>query len=307
MRIDTASDQIPFIIRPARAEDKEAILSFCERTYEWGDYVPEVLDEWLADEHGQLLVATVDDVPVGVAHVVLLTPTEAWLQGLRVHPQHRRKGLAGQFLLRCLDLARQRGAYVARLATSSQNVAVQKTTERAGMRHVATVWVLEAPASACPEVGVTWTPLTMDHWPVVASHILTGSALADMSGLYGMWDWQTLTESRLRHHLERGQVFALWENGQIVATAIMSDVDEKHRCLSVAHIEAADGYGPGLAHALRNHAAGLALEAVEAVVPSASPLHDAFLQAGFERGEESAHEICIYELKMERTSHLEPS
>ncbi len=76
---------MPFVIRPARAADKQAVLAFCAHTFDWGDYLPEVWDEWLADARGQLLVATLDEVPVGVAKVTLLTPGEAWLEGLRVN------------------------------------------------------------------------------------------------------------------------------------------------------------------------------------------------------------------------------
>ncbi len=286
----------PFVIRRARAGDKAAILAFCERTYEWGDYVPEVLDEWLADQRGHLLVATVEDAPVGVAYVVLLTPTEAWLQGLRVHPEHRRKGLAQHFLRHCLDLARQRGAHVARFATSSENVAVHRTAQRAGMRRVAVMWVLEASATSGADAGPSLAPLTLQDWLLVAPHVLTSSTLAQMSGLYGMWDLQTLTADKLRDHLERGQVLGLWEGDQLECTAIILDVDERWSCLSVAFVQATDSYGQALAHALRSHTARLNLEAVEVMLPSASSLHHAFLQAGFELGPESKHEIWIYEL-----------
>jgi GNAT superfamily N-acetyltransferase len=286
----------PFVLRPARAEDKPGILAFCQRTYEWGDYVPEVLDDWLADERGQLLVAAIDGVPVGVAYVVLLAPTEAWLQGLRVHPEHRRKGLAHQFLGRCLDVARQRGARVARLATGSSNVAVHRTVERAGMRRVAVVWVLEASATADADAGLALVPLTLQDWPLVSRYILASSTLAQMGGLYGMWDLQTLSEDILRDHLERGQVFGLWEKDHLTGTAIILDVDERWPCLSLAYVDAANSHGQKLARALRHRPAGLGLEMVEVMVPSASPLHHALLQAGFETAPGSQHEMWIYEL-----------
>jgi GNAT superfamily N-acetyltransferase len=295
-------ENTPFVIRPARAEDKETILTFCERTYEWGDYVPEVLDEWLDDECGQVLVATLDDVPVGVAYVALLTPTEAWLQGLRVHPEHRRMGLAEQFLCRCLELARQWGAHVARLATSSRNVAVHKVTERAGMRHAATVWVLEAPVTVDPDGGPVLIPLTQRHWPLLEAYFRISSTLADMSGLYGLWDMQALTDSKLRDHLERGQVFGLWEGDHLVATAIILEVDERWSCLSVAYADSLHSHGQTLAHALRNHASDLGLDTVEVVVPSAGSIHHALLRAGFEPGAESEHDIWIYELAWEATA-----
>ncbi|KPL21937.1 MAG: hypothetical protein AMJ93_08440 [Anaerolineae bacterium SM23_84] len=79
-------DEEPFVLRRARAPDKEVVLQSCQCTPESGDYVPLVWDEWLTDGQGALLVATAAERPVGVAKVSMLTPAEAWLQRLHVLP-----------------------------------------------------------------------------------------------------------------------------------------------------------------------------------------------------------------------------
>src|SRR5213082_2789620 len=56
-------------IRPAQPEDREAVLAFCQHTWEWGDYIAFVWDEWLHDKQGVLFVATFDNQPVGIAHL----------------------------------------------------------------------------------------------------------------------------------------------------------------------------------------------------------------------------------------------
>src|SRR5436853_4874457 len=84
-------------IRPARPEDREAVLAFCKHTWEWGDYIEYVWDEWLHDPQGVLFVATIDGRPVAISHLRMLSPTstpEAWLEGMRVDPAHRHQGLA---------------------------------------------------------------------------------------------------------------------------------------------------------------------------------------------------------------------
>src|SRR5258708_21232622 len=73
-------------IRPARPEDREAVLAFSAHTWEWGDYIEYVWDEWLHDPQGMLFVATSDGQPVGIGHMRMLTKTEAWLEGLRICP-----------------------------------------------------------------------------------------------------------------------------------------------------------------------------------------------------------------------------
>lgn len=290
-------DQTAFIMRPARPEDKTAVLAFCEHTFEWGDYVPLVWDEWLADRQGQLLVAEADGVPVGLAKVSLLTPNEAWLQGLRVHPQHRRQGLAGEFLGQCLQIARQLGASVARFATSSANTAVQKTAQRAGMRRVASLSLLDAPALPSAE-SVALVPLGTAAWAEVRTRVLDSAALKEMAGLYGIWDWQTLTAPRLREHLERGQVLGLFHDNRLVATAVLREAEVKESYLPVAFLEADAAWAQPLARALRHHGSILQVGTVEVVMPSTSALRLAFLQTGYKPETESEHEVWIYELDL---------
>src|SRR5579884_2026420 len=47
-------------IRPARPEDGDVVLPFCQDTWEWGDYIDRVWDGWLAEQDGRLFTATVD-------------------------------------------------------------------------------------------------------------------------------------------------------------------------------------------------------------------------------------------------------
>src|SRR5437879_1326543 len=97
-------------IRPARPEDRDAVLAFCTTTWEWGDYIEEVWDDWLNNSQGLLLVATADGQPVGVAHILMLSETEAWFEGMRVDPNYRRQGIAGALFNAQVAEAKRRGA-----------------------------------------------------------------------------------------------------------------------------------------------------------------------------------------------------
>src|SRR5215468_5486230 len=57
------------LIRQAQPQDKAAVLAFCAHTWDWGDYIPQVWDEWLADPSGCLLVAILADRPVALMHM----------------------------------------------------------------------------------------------------------------------------------------------------------------------------------------------------------------------------------------------
>lgn len=123
-------------IRPARAEDHSAIAAFTTDTFSWGDYVADAFGDWLADPRAHVAVATVDNTPVAVARAVMMSDTEGWMHGARVHPDHRRKGLATRLNHFLCDWAAGQGAVVVRLMIESWNEAAQRQVEAAGYRRV---------------------------------------------------------------------------------------------------------------------------------------------------------------------------
>lgn len=125
-------------IRPARPEDKAIIAAFTTDTFAWGDYVAEEFDSWMKDAEGQILIAAADtDEAIGMARVSMLSSTEAWAQAARVHPDHRRQGIAGQLTRAGETWAAERGALVIRLVTEDWNEPAQRQVEKSGYRLVA--------------------------------------------------------------------------------------------------------------------------------------------------------------------------
>lgn len=123
-------------IRPATAEDHVAIRSFTSVTFSWGDYVADAFEGWLADPDAQVAVVVEDGEPVAIARGVMMSPTEGWMHGARVHPDHRRKGLATLLNDYLCDWASSRGALVVRLMIESWNEAAQRQVQTAGYRRV---------------------------------------------------------------------------------------------------------------------------------------------------------------------------
>ena len=127
-----------FTIRPGRMEDIEAVRSFTEDTFEWGDYVAREFPTWLHQSDELAIVAADErDSPVAVARVGLLSAAEAWLSGARVHPDHRRQGIGSVMNDFGVEWARERGAQVIRLATEEGNSAARNQVEKLGYRPVA--------------------------------------------------------------------------------------------------------------------------------------------------------------------------
>jgi len=122
-------------IRTAVPGDHEAIASFTQDTFAWGDYVGDEFEEWLADPRGTVVVAVdEDDLAIAMSRVTMVSPTEAWFQGARVREDWRRCGVAGAMAASMTDWARRRGARVTRLLVEDWNEPAQLQVVAGGFR-----------------------------------------------------------------------------------------------------------------------------------------------------------------------------
>ena len=127
--------------RKATPGDVPSITSWTSDTFEWGDYVPERIRDWIEAADSEVMVAVDEsDTPVALAHVVMLSSTEAWLEGARVHPDHRRRGLGSLLNGKGVAWAKERGARVVRLAIEEDNHPAREQVATLGYREV-TRWV----------------------------------------------------------------------------------------------------------------------------------------------------------------------
>src|SRR5258707_12126499 len=170
-------------VRPARPEDRDAVLAFCARTWSDGDYIAEVWDDWLGNQRGVLLVATLAERPVGLVHVRKLSADEAWLEGIRVDPAVHRQGVGRVLTSRGLVAARERGAGVARLFTTWDNVAAQAMFGAFGFTRIAQVTYYEAAAEDAVQAGAP-----------SGGGPGEGRGAPGAGGVGGMWGWAGQTK-----------------------------------------------------------------------------------------------------------------
>jgi GNAT superfamily N-acetyltransferase len=86
-----------FELRLATKEDKPRILEISAQIWEGEDYVPVVVDDWLAAAGSELVVATLAGELIAFAHLQWLAPEYVWLEGIRTDPARRNLG-AGKAL-----------------------------------------------------------------------------------------------------------------------------------------------------------------------------------------------------------------
>ena len=124
-------------IRPARKSDKDEILSFCINTFSWGDYINRVWDYWYAEKNGQIFVVESGGEKIAMSHVAICPEGKGiWLEGIRVHPDHRRSYIATMLLAKMLEYGRRKGAREASAIVDATNFASQSMMEKNGFRVV---------------------------------------------------------------------------------------------------------------------------------------------------------------------------
>ncbi len=126
------------VVRKAMAEDRSEVLSFCVGTFDWGDYIDEVYDFWLAAPGSLFLVAESQGRPVGIVHARLMNHGVAWLEGLRVSPATRRMGVGRSLTEKALKELKEMGYGTVRLLVESNNEASMGLAEGLGFVEEAT-------------------------------------------------------------------------------------------------------------------------------------------------------------------------
>lgn len=275
-------------IRVARQEDREAILAFCANTWEWGDYIEYVWDEWLDKPEGVLFVATVDGQPVGIAHIRMLNKTDAWLEGMRVDPAYRHHGLATALHNATLLEAMRRGATSARLITESTNTASISLTERSFFLQVGAFALFKAvPVTTLTkrEYGLETAQLaTKEDINDIIDYLNVSNIFPAIGGLYyASFTAYIISADLLEAKVSARQVYILrrWERLDGLAIAERRSGHQGSQ-LSIGYIDGTTESISLIAYDLRRKAADMGLESVSAYVPDLMMVRDAFVGAEYE-------------------------
>jgi predicted PurR-regulated permease PerM/GNAT superfamily N-acetyltransferase len=308
-RADRGEGQGGVLIRPARSTDRSAVEAICAKRGE--DYVSNVWDEWLAECDGALLLAESQGQVVGLAKLTRLAEDEWWLQGLRVDPDHQRKGIAGRLQTCLIEIARHTGHGTLRFGTHSTNEAVHCLAARDSFRHIATYERYRADpltsegATHAPSLYRLTEPEVAEAWALISE----SPRLRASSGLYeDAWTWRNLTRERLAHHVIAGDVWGMGrpdENrdgvgggeeragGGLWGLALVCGVEQAGP-LYVGYVDGADDALTPVLQGLRGLASQLDCAEVIAIFVNEPVLLAAVKAAGYERNRD--RDLWIFEL-----------
>lgn len=275
-------------IRPARVEDREAVLAFCAHTWEWGDYIEFVWDEWLNDPSGQLLVALYDDRPVGIVHLRMLNATDSWQEGMRVDPAYRMQGIARQLNLEAGAEAMRRGATTTRLLTEATNATSIHLVEQLHFRQAGAFAPHTAKAVSVPprntyglEEPILAAPEDLDD---IINYLDVSNTFPAVGGLYyaGFVGYR-ISDTLLKEQIQAGHIYLLrrWQRLDGLAIAEPREFGQgKH--LFIGYIDGTTESISLIAYALRRKLPEMGLDEVRAAVPDLMMIRDAFTGAEYE-------------------------
>ncbi|MHA2133162.1 MAG: N-acetyltransferase family protein [Candidatus Thorarchaeota archaeon] len=122
------------ILRTLRESDIPDILEIAKLTWDGHDYVPQTVNDWLRDPKCHSFVIEQNETVVSLANLrEIENGRTGWLEGLRVHPDARRKGLGTRLTDHLVALAKELDMDRLRLATAEENEAPQRLANRIGM------------------------------------------------------------------------------------------------------------------------------------------------------------------------------
>jgi GNAT superfamily N-acetyltransferase len=195
-------------IRSARGSDKDIVLGFCKDTFQWGDYIADVWDKW--NLKGGLYVLEENDFVVGVYHIDFFKEG-TWIEGMRVHPQHRKKGFGTKMLTHAESVTQNK---VIRLIIESENhpsIRLAKSMEY----EIEEKWRLYSMIPAKQESSAT-----IATFPAQLDGIVSSSTYANS------WRWLPLDDEEVRNLIEQKRIVISTEDGKTVAAGIWSQSND---------------------------------------------------------------------------------
>jgi GNAT superfamily N-acetyltransferase len=199
------------LIRRARPSDKRDVLTAVRTIWGGHDRIPDVFDTWVNHRTGPFFVAESGSRVVGMGKLTVVSPTEAWLEGGRVAPRWRRRGIATALIAHRVEYARRRGFRVLRFSTASDNTPIHRAARTFGFVRVAKLVRHEATAAS-------GTP------PVRATRAQERTVLRRVGPLVQRghaWEWREITARDVRAAIARRRVFL--SDRAVGAAAVLGD------------------------------------------------------------------------------------
>lgn len=141
-----------FVMRRATPGDRDAVVALCNAISEH-DWVPHEYDRLMTEQEPRgLYVAEAAGELVGIYHLHLTTPTEAYFSAMRINPSYQRRGIGSQFCRAQIEQALGVGATRIYLLSHVDNLPAHRTVMRNGFRQIGP-WLIYGEITRIPDLG----------------------------------------------------------------------------------------------------------------------------------------------------------
>jgi len=192
-------------IRKAKKSDKAQILSFCQHTFRWGDYIDRVWDKWLAEKN--LLTIEQNGKAIGICNAGI-SRNQVWIEGIRINPDFRRKGHASKLVITAEKLARRKKIGISRMIIAYNNKRSLSMAKKLGY-HIEDKWWLYnlSPRRQKTTARIAISPKDLD-------------SLIQSSTFSESWNWFSLDKKVLTKIVSQGRVIVYYKNKKPQAMGI---------------------------------------------------------------------------------------
>jgi GNAT superfamily N-acetyltransferase len=178
----------------------------------WGgyDYLPFAFDEWLIDPNCYTFGIEIDEHLIALNNLRIIDDGRTgWMEGLRVHRDFRKRGLAGALTDHIVEFAASTGVSRVRYTTDTTNRASLRLAEEVGMGRKLDMGVFWAPTVQADSDRKGGPRLTTVGAEKVHDLVLTNTGLIPLGILVFDWKAVDASESALR---KVGEKCRLWAN-----------------------------------------------------------------------------------------------
>ncbi len=213
---------IPAAVRPVRIADKTAVLEISSKIWGGHDYLPSVFDEWLADKKSHVYGVEADGKIVAIGNMRLVDGGKTgWMEGLRVHPDYRKRGFADMITRHFVDLGKSLSVERLRYSTGGNNRASLKLARKAGFKRLfkmGTLWYEDL------DNGVKLDPCRRkieEAAPKEVFELLKANPLLIPSNVF-VYEWKAVdaTLSNLKDLRRYGTFYATVNRGKLNGLAL---------------------------------------------------------------------------------------
>lgn len=239
------------IIRRSKPSDKKPILSFLHKTFRWGDYIERVWDMWLARK--TLLTVEENKKPIGIGNASL-SKHQVWIEGLRIHPEFRRKGYATKLVLHIESIAKKKGRRISRMLIAQGNTRSLMLARSLGYKIEDKFWLYNM------------RPKKHQVPVLIATNMRQLGDLANSSTYSESWEWLPLDKPTLNKLIKKRRVIVATKGERPIGVGIWNESDLDRGVLQLGYLNGTSEGMKMILHYMQNKASQMKSKRIQVLM-----------------------------------------